>query len=368
MNIVNMMWSGGSRYISIHRVHCQVLACVGADARISNWLLLGSGVCHALGPTQEWHMPPRALKGRHLWRLLRPWLRSRLRKALIEARAEVLLLDGVGVARLVLPLMQQVPGLRANVLFHGGTRLSSADIRLLRELPSNRLNLAAVSQTLAESLARDLGKPVRTLRMALDPRAFAERLLSADQARQVLRLPPSPCQVFGAVGRLVESKGFEMLIEAFAEAASRQAHIQLAILGEGPLHASLQARVKALGLAERIHLCGHREDLQQLYRAFDWVLIPSRSEGLGLVVQEAVLADVPVMCSDLAVFREQLQDAGWYLPVGDVAEWARAMERSVTLDPAAIAARQRQTLAPEQAWQGFQEGSASLLRGWPSAG
>ncbi|AGZ33312.1 glycosyl transferase [Pseudomonas sp. SWI6] len=363
MNIVNMMWSGGSRYISIHKVHCQVLACIGTDARISNWLLLGSGVCHALGPTQEWHLPPRALKGRHLWRLLRPWLRRRLRKALVEARAEVLLLDGVGVARLVLPLLRQVPELRANVLFHGGTRLSAADIRLLREQPSDRLNLAAVSQTLAQSLSHDLGKPVRTLRIALDPKAVAESSLNAAQARHTLKLLPPPNLVFGAVGRLVEGKGFEMLIEAFAKAASRQAHLHLAILGDGPLHATLQARIEALGLAERIHLRGHREDVQQLYRAFDWVLIPSRSEGLGLVVQEAVLAGVPVICSDLPVFREQLQDAGCYLPVGDACEWAVAIERCITLDPASMAARQRQVLAPEQAWQMFQESSASLLRG-----
>ncbi|MFP3526083.1 hypothetical protein SB912_26730, partial [Pantoea sp. SIMBA_072] len=81
-------------------------------------------------------MPPRALKGRHLWRLLRPWLRMRLRKALTEAKAEIVLLDGIGVARLVLPLLQNIPQVRAKVLFHGKTRLNSSDIRLLRMLPA----------------------------------------------------------------------------------------------------------------------------------------------------------------------------------------------------------------------------------------
>ncbi len=87
--------------------------------------------------------------------------------------------------------------------------------------------------------------------------------------------------MLGAVGRLVESKGFEMLIEAFAKASARQPDLQLAIIGEGPLRAVLQARIDALGLAGRVHLSGHRDDLQQLYRAFDWLLVPSRSEGLG---------------------------------------------------------------------------------------
>lgn len=307
-------------------------------------------------------MPPRALKGRHLWRLLRPWLRMRLRKALAEAKAEVVLLDGIGVARLVLPLLQQIPEVRAKVLFHGKTHLSASDIRLLRMLPVERLGIAAVSGTLAESLRRDLGRPVQTLRMALDPLAFVEPLLSRDKARQALQLPQAAGMMLGAVGRLVESKGFEMLIEAFAKARAQQPDLHLAIIGEGPQHAMLQARVDALGLAGCVHLCGHREDLQQLYRAFDWLLVPSRSEGLGLVVQEAVMADVPVVCSDLQVFREQLQDTGGYLPVADECAWAEAIAHCTALSAPAVAARQRQALAPEQAWQAFRNGSQSLLR------
>lgn len=363
MNIVNMMWAGGTPYMSIHQVHRQVLSHAGADARISNWLLIGSGLCCGLGSTREWHMPSRALKGRHLWRLLRPWLRMRLRKALDDAQAEVVLLDGVGVARLVLPLLQQVPRVRAKLLFHGKTRLRASDVHLLRMLPAERLSIAAVSQTLATALENDLGRPVQTLRMALDPRAFAESLLSREAARQALDLPAASGLLLGAVGRLVESKGFEMLVEAFAKASARQPGLQLAIIGEGPLRAGLQARIDALGLAGRVHLSGHRDDLQQLYRAFDWLMVPSRSEGLGLVVQEAVMADVPVVCSDLQVFREQLQGSGCYLPIADEDAWAEAIEQCATLDAPAAAARQRQVLAPEQAWQAFCNDSHNLLRG-----
>jgi glycosyltransferase involved in cell wall biosynthesis len=363
MNIVNMMWAGGSPYMSIHQVHRQVLSNAGADARISNWLLLGSGLCCGLGSTREWHMPQRALKGRHLWRLLRPWLRMRLRKALAEAQVDVLLIDGIGVARLVLPLLQQIPGVRAKVLFHGRTRLNASDIRLLSALPADRLSIAAVSHTLAQSLEQDLGRPVQTLRMALEPETFRQSLMSREQARQALSLPPGNGQVIGAVGRLVESKGFEMLIEAFAKGAAEHPHMHLAIIGDGPLRASLQARIEALGLADRVHLCGHRDDLRQHYCAFDWLLVPSRAEGLGLVVQEAVMADVPVICSDLPVFREQLEGAGRYLPVGDLEAWADAISRCDACGAAALAAQQRQALAPEAAWRAFQNGSASLLRG-----
>ncbi|WP_060510732.1 glycosyltransferase [Pseudomonas sp. NBRC 111124] len=363
MNIVNMMWAGGSPYMSIHKVHQQVLSQAGADARISNWLLLGGELCHGRGPTRVWHMPQRALKGKHLWRLLRPWLRLRLHRALKGAEADVILLDGLGVARLVLPVLQHLPEVRAKVLFHGMTRLTPRDVSLLNRLPAERLSIAAVSHTLARSLEQDIGRPVQTLRMAFDPQAFTRPLLSRERAREALALPQTGGPILGAVGRLVESKGFEMLIEAFAKAMEHQPGMQLAMVGDGPLRTSLQARIDELGLTDSVHLCGHHDELQQLYRAFDWLLVPSRAEGLGLVVQEAVMADVPVVCSDLPVFREQLQESGCYLPVGDVEAWGCEIARCDVPRALAVAARQRQTLAPEAAWQAFCNGAHSLLRG-----
>ncbi len=362
MNIVNVMWAGGSPYMSVHKVHRQVLSLVGADARISNWLLTGHGLCHGLGSTLEWRMPQRALKGRGLWRLIRPWLRYRLGKALAEAQADVVLIDGVGVARMVLPLLHQLPNLRAKVMFHGETRLSARDVRLINGFPPERVALAAVSRTLGEHLGQILQRPVQTLRMAHEPQAFGASLMSREQARQALELPLEGGRVFGAVGRLVESKGFEMLIQAFALAHAQHPEIRLVVLGEGSERASLQACIESRGLADCITLHGHRKDMQQLYRAFDWLLVPSRAEGLGLVVQEAVLADVPVICSELPVFREQLQDAGCYLPIGDAQAWAVEIQRVVSLSPQDQVRQQRQALAPEQSWQAFRDGSERLLR------
>ncbi|WP_060484693.1 glycosyltransferase [Pseudomonas sp. NBRC 111123] len=363
MNIVNMMWAGGSPYMSIHKVHQQVLSHAGADARISDWLMLGGELCHGRSPARVWHMPQRVLKGKSFWRLLLPWQRMRLYRALREAQADVILLDGVGVARLVLPVLQRIPQLQAKVLFHGMTRLNANDVLLLNELPADRLSIAAVSQTLARSLERDIGRPVQTLRMAFDPQAFARKLLSCEQARQMLALPQTSGQVLGAVGRLVESKGFETLIKAFAKGAASKPDMRLVIVGDGPLRASLEAQVDELGLTGRVLLCGHHNDLQRLYRAFDWLLVPSRAEGLGLVVQEAVMADLPVVCSELPVFREQLQQEGCYLPVGNVEAWAKAIERCDAPSAKALAVRQREALAPEAAWQAFCDGAQKLLRG-----
>ncbi|MCE6983802.1 glycosyltransferase, partial [Pseudomonas frederiksbergensis] len=88
----------------------------------------------------------------------------------------------------------------------------------------------------------------------------------------------------------------------------------------------------------------------------------SHAEGLGLVLQEAVMAEVPVLCSDLSVFREQLGDAGLYAPAGDPQAWAKAIIDCAGLPAEQVAAAQQQALAPDQAWQRFSQASRELLR------
>ncbi|MDH1655523.1 glycosyltransferase [Pseudomonas mosselii] len=360
MNILNVMWSGGSPFASIHSVHRQVLAHAPSGAQVTNWLLLGEGLCSGVGQTRSWHLSPRVLKGRLAHGLALSWVKWRLRRALKVVVPDVLLLDGLGVARLLLPVLRQLPDVQVAVLFHGTTRLTRRDVALFRQFPVERLRVAAVSTTLALSLAQGLGRSVQSLRVALNPRAFTDHSLDREQARQALSLMEDGL-VLGAVGRLVESKGFEMLIEAFARTRAVQHGARLVILGDGPLRGQLEAQARSLGVGDRVRFYGHREDSIRLYPAFDWLLVPSRSEGLGLVLQEAVLSKVPVVCSDLPVFREQLADAGRYLPTDDPYAWADVIDDCAFQDAGAKASEQWQALAPEQGWQAFRSGSASLL-------
>lgn len=355
------MWSGGAPFVSVHRVHQQILAWAEPGAVISNWLLLGQGPCGNIGTTREWQLSTRVLKGRGVWKLVRLWVQHRLRQALEQANGQVLLLDGIGVSKCVLPLLQRLPEMRAVILFHGATRLNPAEIALLRSFKPAQVTLVAVSGALADALGRDLSMSVTVLRTALEPDVFRQQLLSREQARRRLGLPLDRRPILGAVGRLVESKGFDYLLDAFALARKQLPAMRLVIFGEGEQRALLESRIRALGLQAVVSLPGHAEDLVQFYRAFDWVVIPSRAEGLGLVVQEAVMADVPLLCSDLAVFREQLGDAGCYAPVGDVATWARTVVDCVTGDGRQVAQAQYQALAPEQAWQRFRQASIELL-------
>ncbi|AUM67966.1 glycosyltransferase [Pseudomonas fluorescens] len=365
MSVINVMWAGGSPFASVHKVHNQILSRMEPAMPVKTWLLQGSAAaCQIdLGAALEWNMTSARLKGRHVWRLLKPLMHSRFRQAFLDSDARVVLLDGVGVARTLLPVLKDLPQIRVVVIFHGATRLNPAGRELLRGFPASRLSLAAVSQTLSKSLQDELGIPVTALRSAFDPVVFQSALLSREEARARLGLPGTAARVFGAVGRLVDSKGFASLLEAFGRVAAKHPDWRLVIVGEGPRREALRARIAQPDLVDKVLLAGHLEDVAKLYKAFDWVLIPSLDEGLGLILQEAVLAGVPVLASELAVFREQLGDTGWYAPLNDEGRWSEAIGRTAEVSAGAVAAAQYQALAPDEAWSSFSQTARQLISG-----
>jgi glycosyltransferase involved in cell wall biosynthesis len=73
------------------------------------------------------------------------------------------------------------------------------------------------------------------------------------------------------------------------------------------------------------------------------------------------MAGVPVLSSELDVFREQLADAGWYAPTEDVDAWRDIIARAFSVSPETIAAEQYQVLVPDQAWLSFSRTARTLL-------
>ncbi|QXI31369.1 glycosyltransferase [Pseudomonas vanderleydeniana] len=357
------MWSGGAAYVSVHKVHQQVLSQLDPGSPVETWLLQGEGIpdSSVFGPCREWQLSSAALKGRGLARLMRPWLQGRFLRALQKSNAHVVLLDGIGAARFLLPVIRKLPEIRAVVLFHGQTRFRRADHALFARFPASQLQLAAVSRTLAVSLQTNLQAPAMTLRTALEPEAFLAAAVTREQAREILGVPSDVGPVFGAVGRLVADKGFGCLLEAFSRLSVRYPEARLWIIGEGAERTSLEARIAQFGLGDRVCLPGHIDDAARLFKAFDWLVVPSRAEGLGLIVQEAVLARVPVLLSDLEVFREQLGDAARYVSVDDPSAWAEAMSKAIGQSGLQVANEQSVVLDPQGSWRQFRQGVRALL-------
>lgn len=101
-----------------------------------------------------------------------------------------------------------------------------------------------------------------------------------------------------AAGRFVWEKQFAKLVEAFAEIADQIPEWRLRLLGTGPQRLELIRLIRRLGLWDRIELPGQSADMPSEWAAASISALTSRSEGLPLVVQEAMAAGVPVISFD----------------------------------------------------------------------
>src|SRR5690625_143568 len=110
---------------------------------------------------------------------------------------------------------------------------------------------------------------------------------------------------FRAVGRLATVKNLDFLIRVFSEAMKKAPHIRLDIVGDGPLRNKLQAQIEALN-TENIQLTGFCGDIVELHKNTDWLLVPSHSEGFGLVAAEAMAAGIHVISSNAGALPEVL--------------------------------------------------------------
>ncbi|NKQ11200.1 MULTISPECIES: glycosyltransferase [unclassified Pseudomonas] len=364
MSTISIVWSSGKAYASIHKVHDQILSLAANRGDIHTWVLQGQedAAAQASGRPLYWQTSTRALKGKGVWRLLQWRLQRRLAREIGRVKPKAMLLDGIGVARLIVPVVvgSHAAEPQVIVVFHGEGRLREKDKSLLSALPAHRLKLIAVSEALAESLRFKLGMPVTAARTATNPHSFRQSLIPGHEARARLGVDRD-CLLLGAVGRLVEGKGYLAILDVMIRLSRSRDDLHLVIVGEGAQRSELEKRIRSLGLESKVTLAGYRDDAARLYRAFDVMLIPSHNEGLGLVLQEAVLARVPVVCSDLPVFIEQLGPSGVYVATDDISGWVGAVGRVIDSDRELLAGEQDRQLAPEVSWKQFCKGYADLL-------
>ena len=135
-----------------------------------------------------------------------------------------------------------------------------------------------------------------------------------------------------AAGRLSPAKDYPNLIRAFSALAQRW-DTQLAIAGEGPLRDGLSRQIDDLGLADRVRLLGLRDDMPDLYRASDALVLSSAWEGMPNVLLEAMASATPIVSTAVGAVPELVTDgeSGFVVPPGDHIALADAMERMMDL-------------------------------------
>ena len=110
----------------------------------------------------------------------------------------------------------------------------------------------------------------------------------------------SKFQVLGSCAVLTRRKGLDQIIRILPECRE----YAMVVIGDGPACSELKALAVELGVAERCIFLGYRANAQSFLSHFDIYVMPSRSEGLPLALLEAAGNGLPVLCSDIEVFKE----------------------------------------------------------------
>ncbi|HWG52675.1 MAG TPA: glycosyltransferase [Gemmatimonadaceae bacterium] len=195
--------------------------------------------------------------------------------------------------------------------------------------------VVAVSRTIEQRLRR---RGVHSDRLHIIGNAFdaGGARLARDAARSALGIPANQFTL-GQVGRLSREKGPDILVSALARAMTQDLHLSL--LGDGPERAALMALASRLGVSERIRWHGPVPNASATFTAFDGLVLSSRTEGVPIVLLEAMAAGTPIVASRVGGVPDMLSDAEALLvPPDDSAALASALD-ALRADPAAAAAR-----------------------------
>lgn len=157
----------------------------------------------------------------------------------------------------------------------------------------------------------------------------------APALRRELGLAPETPLV-GFLGRLNLEKGPDIFVEILAHLAQRCPAVHGAVVGDGPLRADLERLAHERGVGERIYWIAHRPRVEPLLADMDVVVMPSRTEGLPMLLLEAMALARPVVASDVGGMPEVIERgrSGWLCPVGDAGSFAAVIARALELPEA----------------------------------
>jgi glycosyltransferase involved in cell wall biosynthesis len=207
------------------------------------------------------------------------------------------------------------PGVRTVAVEHSLWPPSTPGQRRLRKLLLGRVDAhVAVSDRLARDVEQLIGRGAGSIQtihngvpdIAVDP---------------LPRLRDEP--TVGFVGRLATEKGVDLLLHAL----ERLPGVAAVLVGDGPDRGAFEAVARELGVADRVVFTGWSNEVRPLLATFDVVVQPSRREGFGISVVEAMLAGVPVVATAVGGMGEVVVDGvtGITVPAEDPAAIAAAV-------------------------------------------
>jgi len=202
-------------------------------------------------------------------------------------------------------------------IVHDAGPVGTLKLRLRVRLPDR---IIAVSAATAKTCVDEFGA-------RRDKVGIVYNGLDSDSFFPPVKVEPRQETILATVGRLEEEKGNAFFLEALSQVRKVRTNVMGMVIGDGSLRGALERQAAELGLKEAVHFLGDRNDVPDLLRIVDIVVIPSISEGLSLVALEAMACGKPVVATRVGGIPELIDDGtnGLLVPPAD----PRALARSV---------------------------------------
>ncbi len=203
----------------------------------------------------------------------------------------------------------RLAGARAIHSKHGRNPATRAQWALRRAAAQCVHRFVAVSETTAQQARARHEAPAG--RIVVIPNGIRlEKFRRDPAARSAVRSElaiPQDAWVIATVGRIDDNKNQQLLVRAAAPLLGPGVH--LVLVGDGPARAELEAAVRAIGApAQFVHVLGRRMDVARLFSGFDVFALSSISEGLPLVVPEAMASELPIIATAVGGLPDIIQD------------------------------------------------------------
>ena len=165
----------------------------------------------------------------------------------------------------------------------------------------------SVSDELRAQLIRDIpAEKVVTIHNGIDESRVASRFSPAE-AKQRLGLAPN-APVVGLAGRLDPIKRLDIFLAAAKQIVAEMPDARFVIAGDGTDAIRLRELAASLGMADKVHFLGHRDDIFDVIRALDIFVFCSDHEGLPMALLETLYLGVPVVARPVGGIAEVIQD------------------------------------------------------------
>jgi len=110
----------------------------------------------------------------------------------------------------------------------------------------------------------------------------------------------------GAIGRLVPQKDYPTLLSAFSSVLKSLPNTELYVIGEGYLQKNLIDLSQSLGINDKVHWLDKTKYIKEFLSSIDLFILPSKYEGFGLVLLEAMVAKKPIVAANNSAIPEVL--------------------------------------------------------------